>query len=587
MDINSLPPELFVWILTYLTKEELVYAKYVCKYWWKISQSQCLWKSLNLVTFHVSNETEQQTVLKNVLNNSDKIKYLKIPAELLRKLLLYRDDINIVESGVKHHKPINFHNVVYLHLAKFRVYSSEIFSLIASRCQNVKSLTFKSSTASVLKEAFQAMAELKLEEIDITCDEDDAISTTLIKVLIENYPGLNKLSMTAFSNEEVTLILRKFKQLYSLRAPRSLVSSSSFREMPLLTNLHQLHLDYTEIDDESLKHISQNAPNLTFLSVLACDGISNRGIHVVTTCCKRLEYLRIGGGEQSVTSKLSLSSIAHDCTTLKYLASQFTYNLSRVQLARITQSCDHLFHLNLIGCDGLNDSCLEVIAEYCLMLQEADFSYCIEITIQGVDHILSKCVWLEKLCLSKCSGLSELQPLDTSLKQESYTGNHFQNLQIQNPESEMQTLPKAASLTEKSGTNLSSSSEDSIATVHTNGNEVITICQESSPVKSNQNLNSPLIHKGDNQRDKSPNQKRHSELKILDLSSCSNLRPEVVVWITEQCPDLRSLNLLHCHQMTSFDARMMLHGIFRNCSFLHFIPLEHNDNIYSNEKSFH
>jgi hypothetical protein len=26
-----------------------------------------------------------------------------------------------------------------------------------------------------LKEAFQAMAELKLEEIDITCDEDDAI----------------------------------------------------------------------------------------------------------------------------------------------------------------------------------------------------------------------------------------------------------------------------------------------------------------------------------------------------------------------------------------------------------------------------
>jgi hypothetical protein len=79
---------------------------------------------------------------------------------------------------------------ITVHLAKFRVYSSEIFSLIASRCQNVKSLTFKSSTASVLKEAFQAMAELKLEEIDITCDEDDAISTTLIKVLIENYEGI-------------------------------------------------------------------------------------------------------------------------------------------------------------------------------------------------------------------------------------------------------------------------------------------------------------------------------------------------------------------------------------------------------------
>jgi hypothetical protein len=72
---------------------------------------------------------------------------------------------------------------------------------------------------------------------------------------------------------------------------------------------------------------------------------------------------------------------------------------------------------------------------------------------------------------------------------------------LQNPESEMQTLPKAASLTEKSGTNLSSSSEDSIATVHTNGNEVINICQESSPVKSSQNLNSPLVHKGDNQRE--------------------------------------------------------------------------------------
>jgi hypothetical protein len=89
----------------------------------------------------------------------------------------------------------------------------------------------------------------------------------------------------------------------------------------------------------------------------------------------------------------------------------------------------------------------------------------------------------------------------------------------------MQTLPKAASLTEKGGTNLSSSSEDSTATVHTNGNEVINICQESSPVKSNQNLNSPLVHKGDNQRDKSPNQKRHSELKILVLSSCSNFVP--------------------------------------------------------------
>lgn len=585
MDINSLPPELIIWILTYLTKEELIYAKYVCKYWWNISQSQCLWKSLNLVTFHVSSETEQQTLLKNALNNSDKIKYLKIPPELLRKLLLYRDGNNIVEIRVKHHKPINFHNVAYLHLAKFRVYSSEIFSLIASRCQNVKSLTFKCSTASVLKEAFQAMAELKLAEIDITCDEDDAISTTLIKALIENYPGLNKLSMTASSNEEVRLILRKFKQLYSLWAPRSLVSSSSFREMPLLTNLHQLHLDYTEIDDESLILISQNAPNLTFLSVMACDDISNRGIHVVTTCCKRLEYLRIGGGEQSVTSKLSVSSISHVCTTLKYLGSQFTYNLSRVHLSRITKSCDHLFHLNLMGCDGVNDSCLEVIAEYCLMLQIANFSYCIEITIKGVDCVMSKCIWLQKLYLSKCSGLSELQTWDTRLKHESCY--HSQNLLVQNPDFQMQFLPKAASLPGKSYANLTPPSEESIATVPTNGNEVINICQESSPVKSNQNLNSLLVHKGDNQSDTSPNQKRHSELRILDLSSCSNLRAEVVVRITEQCPDLRSLNLLHCHQMTSFDARMTLHGIFRNCSFLHFIPLEYNDNIYSNENSFH
>jgi hypothetical protein len=75
-----------------------------------------------------------------------------------------------------------------------------------------------------------------------------------------------------------------------------LVNIAAFDSMPFKHSLVTLNMDYTHIDEQCLKIITQNAPNLRHLSLKRSDGvyeITDVGLSYVGTHCTKLETLNI------------------------------------------------------------------------------------------------------------------------------------------------------------------------------------------------------------------------------------------------------------------------------------------------------
>lgn len=104
----------------------------------------------------------------------------------------------------------------------------------------------------------------------------------------------------------------------------------TFASLSHLVLAADLHLDYTEIDDESLFIFARSARNLNFLSVIGCT-VTDKGVSQITCSCKKLEYLRKGSSDDKMTSVLSLAAISRESNSLKYINAQnIIYHLNSI-----------------------------------------------------------------------------------------------------------------------------------------------------------------------------------------------------------------------------------------------------------------
>ncbi|XP_063409360.1 F-box/LRR-repeat protein 20-like [Mytilus trossulus] len=458
-------------------------------------------------------------------------------------------------------REVEFAYLSNLVLAADRVYGTSLFSLISERCPNLKTLKFSCFSWKTWERTASFLKKLPLEEIDMAFEDDD-IDVSVFPSLSQ-FPCMQKFNLFTSSVDLVKHVLHNLKTIVGIRAPRTMVCTDTFQTMPVIPGLTLLHLDYTEIDDESLFIIAKCARNLNFFSVIGCT-VTDKGVSQITSSCKKLEYLRMGSSDDKMTSVLSLTAISRESNSLKYINAQ-NINLSSQQyLSDITESCKSIRYLDLTGCSRLNDSALEVISNNCPGLEKGIFSGCNRITLNGVVFILTKCLNLTRLILSYCLNLSEVLNIE-NLGDEDSLSNDPSNMNQEEMSSTLKinSLPlntentnpaeKTETFSYKAeSTNGETYKETSIDVTMTE--KEISVSQLSAIAKQNKSISNLT--------------ERHCELRELDVSLCPNLTARSIVHITLFCPDLRQLNCLNCDQLETSEAKVILRQVLQNCQFL-------------------
>ncbi|XP_057508482.1 uncharacterized protein LOC130791360 [Actinidia eriantha] len=144
-------------------------------------------------------------------------------------------------------------------------------------------------------------------------------------------------------------------------------------------NYRMRHLDVrsnTRLNDEVLKNFARVCPNLQFLDVSNCWGVTDEGIGEILKSCPVLTHLKI-----------------------------FWLGVSNVFERYLEHSIVNLKSLEACG-TKINDEAMANIGNRCPCLQYLDISYCKGVTNNGVMEVVRNCKRIREINLNRCENVS-------------------------------------------------------------------------------------------------------------------------------------------------------------------------------------
>lgn len=513
MEINDLPPELLVTIFQQLSKEDLIWKIHnVCTYWRHLAQAGNLWTDLDINRLIIENHGKQDALLKYLLSILTHVQYVTSSPDRLLPLLIKSKD--------------TLRNIRRVDLVptidSFYLSSKELFKGLSAKCPNLKSLHLKflSESLSVLRQVF----DLNLENVTLIHEQNigntrDIISRemdTVAKLLKEKANEIRKtkrIELRSFSSDFLAPVLElNLSNLTRLTAFGNFIKDSTIHTILLPeTNITELNLDFSNITDQSLNDIAENAKHLKYLSLKCCSRITNKGIAMVTKSCKKLERLNIRKSTATgshFSSNLSLGAISPICTSLKTLSAQNLPTIDIATLTALTQSCRILTSISLNDCCDLSDVSLGVIGQNCPVLLSADFSQCPEITLDGVRILLTCCLGMENISCMVCDGITNFCEMPPQ----------------------------------------------------------VTVTEAVSHDHAQRDKDRVIVGKQDEE-----GKQKYSKLRNVNLSYCYNLKPKALIVISELCKNLRMLILRFCEGPVNDVNVDILGHVFTNCCHLEYI----------------
>ncbi|VDI51906.1 Hypothetical predicted protein [Mytilus galloprovincialis] len=321
MDINDIPLELLLIILSYIPQNELCYTiSQVCRHWNKLSILPDFWR-----TFFYDDLSK--------LPRSSSEKYSKVENRVahIRNIQTFIQDLSINRIGIQDIKnsksEIVFSNLKHLHIPD--EINGHLFKDVLKRCLKLQALDlhmYNSLTCS-----FELFCGLDLKEIQISCliPTSETLANDLI-FLTETNPNLEKLylDLTARNGNSIhsimhlTLgdniirqILMQSRNLKTLAFGNCSMSSKGFTSCGIIFGLTELTISNCYwFDDDGIECITRNTKNLLVLEILECNNISDKGIASIAENCPRLLCLSIYHSHVGVQiTNESLMAIAHAC----------------------------------------------------------------------------------------------------------------------------------------------------------------------------------------------------------------------------------------------------------------------------------
>ncbi|XP_045132159.1 F-box/LRR-repeat protein 7-like isoform X3 [Portunus trituberculatus] len=273
-------------------------------------------------------------------------------------------------------------------------------SLIGRRCPELRHLEIKGCVNVTNIGIFELVTQcVNLEHLDVTgCHQITCIHLTQ-QGTVEPEPlhsrqlYLQYLDMTdcyALEDQGLKVIVKNCPQLLHLYLRRCInITDMGVKHMAsYCLMLREVSVsDCVQITDFGMYELAKLGPNLRYLSVAKCDQISDAGIKQIARHCYKLRYLNVRGCE--AVSDDSMEMVARSCPRLRALdigKCDVTDNGMKL----ISEHCPNLKKLSVKSCDMITDRGVQYIAYYCRGLQQLNIQDC-QVTIEGYRTVKKYC----------------------------------------------------------------------------------------------------------------------------------------------------------------------------------------------------
>ncbi|KAK0720259.1 hypothetical protein B0H67DRAFT_483629 [Lasiosphaeris hirsuta] len=327
--------------------------------------------------------------------------------------------------------------------------------------------------------------------------------------------------------------------------------------------------DMQVIDDECLPPINR-LPNEILIAIFVKLNSASDILHVMLTCKRwARNAVDILWHRPACTSWSKHASI---CQTLGFESPYFSYRdfIKRLNLASLADkvndgsvmplaSCTRVERLTLTGCRGLTDSGLIALIENNTHLLALDISLDVQITEASINAIADNCRRLQGLNVSNCTRIS-----NESMIKLAQSCKYLKRLKLNDCN---QLNDEAVVAFAEHCPNIL---EIDLHQCRLVGNEPVTrLLSKGQSLRELRLAGCDLID--DSAFISLPSNKTYEHLRILDLTSCSELTDRAVEKIIDVAPRLRNLVLAKCRKIT--DAAV--YAIARLGKNLHYVHLGH------------
>ncbi|KAK0097666.1 hypothetical protein PV326_000348 [Microctonus aethiopoides] len=617
----TLPIEIIIHIMSYLTVSDRISAGLVCRQWYDASLS---FKFINKQLMIVNRERDNMQHVMNTLVKSQRLYYhflfkdvevkRNLPiwdkfGAMMRSLILICCDlsertlVNILkscknlrilhinacreclmsgrllddENDVKELSN-NFQSLIELSLASNRYLSDALFNRLVSICPNLESLSLADCQISFHSGVYKRFYP------DYKSHEQASESLlTFFNVLMYIQKQAMKLKHLSFGSTLIdsTALSRlaevKGLKLESLKLKScDQLTNTALRYLSCQISLRVLDISFcTRVTDASLLCICQNLQNIEILNIRRCRAITDYGISQISLL-QNLKELDISECDQltgaCITQGLCHASTRKDNTTSSQSINKChdTENVNPNFSTSPTKS-DNIeilrnYSLESLSANALNldEKSIESIADSFCNLKYLDIGYCFSaVTDKTIQKLFKELILLRTLKISRCDKVSDAGLTGMGAK-------NRVNLVVDSP------MDKNPELTEsKLRIRLGSKAEMEIVRDANRKREVMEMCEDPiSPLDFDNIPGFSLIRlqglrvldlMGCNRvTDVSL---KHAftfpELKILDLSMCQQITHVGLDYLTRNNTAIEDLNLSQCHNVTDVGIFYVAHRLHR------------------------
>jgi F-box/leucine-rich repeat protein 2/20 len=264
------------------------------------------------------------------------------------------------------------------------------------------------------------------------------ISDTGIETLLKTNPRLQQINLNACRNIGDRTLIALARHCPSLTqidiAFCILISNDGLSQFATLKSEDSArlirHLNISNcrrISDEGIVLFVKKCTRLTSLNVHFCDKLTDVGISMVLHQCLELENLNLEE-VRLVTHKIFMFDQEKDGRALvdKNLLKQLTSlvlsgcnSLNDLALGHLGHRARKIKTISLSSCENITDQGIQSLIEDAFdhsktgtCLEELDFSYCPQLTCQGIHRVVSRCPKLISLDLSGCIHLKDKELME-------------------------------------------------------------------------------------------------------------------------------------------------------------------------------
>lgn len=367
-----LPDEIMLRIFHHLSHTDLARCSRVCRQFDRISQDECLWKTIVL--------NRNQNMCDEFL---EKIGSRK-PVSL--SLIKCRGN-QVTSSGLRELFRRCAENLEELNFSGCnggQLIGESILLHVALRCSNLRSVD--ASWSNVGDNGVEALVQ-NVERLECLClNGCQAITDHSLKVIADKHgeslrtfeifgcfnvsaagikrlgqkcPYLQTLNLgQCYKITSVALgqLVSHLESIVNLdlrgcKKARDACVKTIAKHCPLLVNLVLANCPL--ITDVAMTEIATNLPSVRFLDVCGCVKVTDNGVKALARSCSRLNYLDLSS--TGITQK-SVMLLANYCSqNLESLKLSFCENVTDDSVSRLVKHCKRMTTLHLYGCKRLRN----------------------------------------------------------------------------------------------------------------------------------------------------------------------------------------------------------------------------------------